>query len=353
MRIAIFSFFSGCGLLDRGFEDAGFEVVFVNEYNPSFLKCYQHNRPVEPRYGYSTADVEDYLGVLKEQLKSIISEARKEFDFVGFIGGPPCPDFSIAGKGAGAAGSNGRLTGVYSDLINEFQPDFFLLENVKGLTMPKHRDYFEQLLGSFADRFYTEWQLVNALDYGVPQDRTRVIIQGFNRQKFTPMLINWDIVKLYNHKAIKKLPWPEENPFVTDSELPPPAGIAIDLTVEMWFKRNRTEQHPNSVNQIISEITADNHHLTLPEGGRRNQSVLRLHRWKYAPTLSRGHGAINFHPYKPRRLTVAEALAIQSAPIEFTLPTELPKTHLYQTVANAVPYLMAKGLAKTLRGVLK
>ena len=65
---------------------------------------------------------------------------------VGFIGGPPCPDFSIGGKNKGREGENGKLAKSYIDMICRFQPDFFLFENVKGLVKTqKHREYFEEL----------------------------------------------------------------------------------------------------------------------------------------------------------------------------------------------------------------
>ncbi|WP_200850688.1 DNA cytosine methyltransferase, partial [Klebsiella pneumoniae] len=65
---------------------------------------------------------------------------------IGFIGGPPCPDFSVAGKNKGRDGENGKLSQSYIDIIVEMKPDFFLFENVKGLYRTlKHREFFEHL----------------------------------------------------------------------------------------------------------------------------------------------------------------------------------------------------------------
>ena len=132
-RPTIFSFFSGAGFLDLGFEDMGYEVAYVNEFHKPFLEAYQHSRGImghpEPRFGYDSRSIEE---ISASDLKSGIKTAREEGQIVGFIGGPPCPDFSVGGKNRGKEGENGNLSKVYIDLICQAQPDFFLFENVKG-----------------------------------------------------------------------------------------------------------------------------------------------------------------------------------------------------------------------------
>lgn len=351
MKIAVFSFFSGCGLLDLGFEDAGFEVVFVNEYMPQFLAAYQHNRPdTEPLFGYHSNSITDFLGDKKEQLRNYLAVAKQHFDYVGFIGGPPCPDFSVAGKNAGGDGKNGQLSGVYADLLAEFQPDLFLFENVKGLvTTPKHKVYFEQLLGKLKPHFWLTWEVVNALAYGVPQNRERVIILGFKQKT----AVNWEAQQRYDAKAVKKLPWPKVSPFgVPRGELPPPAGVPLELAIEYWFEHNQTSRHPNAAD-IVGKMNPNTMlYYSLAEGERQRQSAYRPHRWKYLNTFSPGNLAIPIHPYQTRRLNVAECLAIQSAPASFSIPANLTLTEKYKLTGNAVPYLMALGLAKTIKDSL-
>lgn len=73
-------------------------------------------------------------------------QLKNEGRLTGFIGGPPCPDFSVAGKNKGRDGENGRLSQSYIDIILEMKPDFFLFENVKGLyRTSKHREFFDHL----------------------------------------------------------------------------------------------------------------------------------------------------------------------------------------------------------------
>lgn len=117
----IFSFFSGSGFLDLGFETSGYIVDSVNEYSPSFTNAYRYARDkmgiAEPRFGYSK-DITDFLSQEgSKQLKENVNTIRNEGGLIGFIGGPPCPDFSIAGKQKGREGDNGKLSQSYTDLI--------------------------------------------------------------------------------------------------------------------------------------------------------------------------------------------------------------------------------------------
>lgn len=90
----------------------------------------------EPEYGYFNDDICDYL---EENSKlDILIEKDKRDSIIGFIGGPPCPDFSTAGKNKGINGDNGKLSKTYFDLICKEKPDFFVFENVKGLWRTKN-----------------------------------------------------------------------------------------------------------------------------------------------------------------------------------------------------------------------
>ena len=128
VKTEVCSFFSGLGILDLGFEDAGFNISFVNEYNKAFLEAYKYTRgDFLPKYGYSNLSVEEYLN---DDVWNRTFKKKFDADFVGFIGGPPCPDFSTAGRNKGVEGKNGILTDVYVNLIIKRKPDFFVLENV-------------------------------------------------------------------------------------------------------------------------------------------------------------------------------------------------------------------------------
>lgn len=117
-KISIFSFFSGIGILDLAFEKNGYNIVFVNEYDNLFIESYRYARMQmnlrAPIYGYRNDSAERYARRRgKKNLLALIAQEREKGNLVGFIGGPPCPDFSVAGKNAGVDGENGRLTKIY------------------------------------------------------------------------------------------------------------------------------------------------------------------------------------------------------------------------------------------------
>src|SRR4028119_92908 len=150
----IFSFFAGSGFLDLGFELSGFDIVYVNEINPSFMEAYRYSRQKLnlslPEYGYHDGEEGDVNKLIEGEqalgLWSLIQDVRRSTNIVGFIGGPPCPDFSVGGKNRGSEGDQGKLSACYIELICQQKPDFFLFENVKGLwKTQKHRIFFEKI----------------------------------------------------------------------------------------------------------------------------------------------------------------------------------------------------------------
>ena len=100
---SVFSFFSGTGFLDLGFEVAGFEIAFANEIHPEFVEAYRHARSAMglplPRYGIACDSIDDHLHPpASVVLATRVAGAHELGQSVGFIGGPPCPDFSVGGK---------------------------------------------------------------------------------------------------------------------------------------------------------------------------------------------------------------------------------------------------------------
>lgn len=345
---AIFSFFSGSGFLDLGFENAGFDVVFVNEFHPPFMDAYKYSREklgkTLPRFGYAMESIETIDHTF---IKNSIKAIKKENRAIGFIGGPPCPDFSVAGKNKGKDGENGRLSKSYVDLIIEMTPDFFLFENVKGLYRTlKHREFFEQIKKELSLAGYTlHERLINSIEYGAPQDRERIILVGFLDKSLSETFI-WNEQK-YPNKDAFQYPWPTKNVFSENSFNSCPSGIPKELTVEYWFKKNDVDNHPNSKHRFNAKAGLTRF-LTVDEGDDSKKSYKRLHRWRYSPTAAYGNNEVHLHPYQPRRISVAEALAIQSLPKEFELPGYMTLSNMFKTVGNGVPYLASLGIAKSI-----
>jgi DNA (cytosine-5)-methyltransferase 1 len=365
-KIKIFSFFSGSGFLDLGFEKAGYEIELVNEFQPNFMRAYKYSREVmglpKPTYGYFNIDVNDFLGERKSELDGYIKDARKDGSLVGFIGGPPCPDFSIAGKQRGKDGENGKLSLSYVKLIISERPDFFLFENVKGLWRTKrHREFFEELKGMLHDVGYeTTERLTNALEYGAPQDRDRILMFGVHKDVIKDVYhgrldINtfpWEKYQLYKLDEVKALPWPKTDPYVENSKTACPEGIPENLTVEYWFEKNDVTNHPNA-NDYFQPKAGKAKMEIIAEGDDSKKSYKRLHRWRYSPTVAYGNNEVHLHPYKTRRLSAAEAMALQTLPAEFSLPIDMTLTDKFKTIGNGVPFVLANGIAKTIKDFLE
>ncbi len=369
-RASIFSFFSGAGFLDLGFELSGFNIAYVSEIHSPFMEAYRYSRqclklPL-PEYGYhegEDADVTNLTnGKQARHLWELIQDCRKSSEWIGFIGGPPCPDFSIGGKNRGQEGDNGKLSACYTELICQQQPDFFLFENVKGLwRTKKHRTFFEQLKQKLIQSGYclTE-RLINAKEYGVPQDRDRIILIGFrqsliqdlgikvfNPGKLPIEIFPWNKNIAYPKSKVFSYSWPTTNQFEEDSIIPCPDGIPQELTVEYWFRKNDVLNHPNA-QHFFKPRAGIKRFASVDEGDDSKKSYKRPHRWRYSPTACYGNNEVHLHPYKIRRLSVAEALAIQSLPENFALPDNLSLSNMFKTIGNGVPYLAAKGLALTI-----
>jgi DNA (cytosine-5)-methyltransferase 1 len=369
-KIGIFSFFAGAGFLDLGFEKTGFfETLFVNEYHRPFMDIYKGAREsmriMPPKFGHHIADINNFLEREKlNELQDLLNISQREYWAVGFIGGPPCPDFSVAGKNRGKEGENGKLSGIYTDLICKTKPDFFLFENVKGLwRTKKHRAFYESLKEKFiSNGFLLTERLINSIEFGVPQDRDRIILIGFKRDFLirntyevngTPFLwnFNWDFAVKYDKKKIFNLPWQRIEPFIEDSHRTKPDIIPKELTIQYWFEKNDILNHENQ-SKYFTPKAGIIKFQSVDEGDDSKKSYKRLHRWRYSPTAAYGNNEVHLHPYKARRISVAEALAIQSMPKEFVIPDKITLTNSFKAIGNGVPYLAANGLARTILNFL-
>jgi DNA (cytosine-5)-methyltransferase 1 len=230
-QLKVISLFTGAGGLDIGFENAGFTISVALESDPSCCDTLHANRPLMPIINQRIEDV---------TVEHVLETAKlKPLEAALVIGGPPCQSFSIAGLRKGLDDDRGRLLFEFVRIIRGTLPFGFVLENVKGLVNWDSGRAVRLLIEELAKPIeyeghtysYTiaEPQVLNAMDYGVPQHRERVVIVG-NRMNLPFMYP----IKLMRDKpmsvwsAIGGLPNPE-----------PPSAMAIRVSETIKARREK------------------------------------------------------------------------------------------------------------------
>lgn len=172
----IIDLFSGIGGLSLGFEQAGFHVVSAIDMWPDAIKTYNHNR--KEKVG-QVITVEEFN-------ESVLPGLLKKHKINGIIGGPPCQGFSTVGQRIIEDPRN-KLYLEFYKAVKQAKPDFFLIENVRGMMTLNKGAFVNDILERFGENglgYTISYKLVNAANYGVPQNRYRVIFVGIKGKKF-------------------------------------------------------------------------------------------------------------------------------------------------------------------------
>lgn len=172
--------FSGAGGMSLGFEQAGFDVVAAVEIDPIHAATHKFNFPECAVIPKSVTDVTG------EDIRTTAKIGGKQVDVV--FGGAPCQGFSLIGQRALDDPRN-SLVRDFVRLVKELDASYFVFENVKGLTVGKHRKFLFELIEEFEALGYAvqkDWRVLNAADYAVPQDRQRLILIGAKQGKDLP-----------------------------------------------------------------------------------------------------------------------------------------------------------------------
>ena len=180
------------------------------------------------------------------------------------------------------------------------------------------------------------------------------LLGGMTKRGFHDAL-RWEVFQSYK-SLISNMKWPSartSNVSSIDNWAKNLSEKIRLLTVEKCWESRNVTNHPNHQNQTRQRPTTVDKISRLPEGNATGKSYHRLSRYKYAFTAAYGHNEVPIHPVENRRISVAEALATQSLPTDFSLPTNMGISALYKAVGNGVPYLMAKGLAEMIFSFLK
>lgn len=167
--------FAGAGGMSLGFEQAGFDVVAAIEIDPIHAAVHEYNFPecaVIPR---------SITEVTGSDIRRIAGIGTRRVDVV--FGGPPCQGFSMIGQRAFDDPRN-SLVKDFVRIVRELDASYFVFENVKGLTLGKHKKFLEEVIEAFEASGYNvtkEWKVLNACEHGVPQDRQRLFLMGSKR----------------------------------------------------------------------------------------------------------------------------------------------------------------------------
>lgn len=172
--------FAGAGGMSLGFEQAGFDVVAAVEIDPVHCAVHKYNFP-------ETAIISSSVSKLTAaEIRKAAGIGNRRVDCV--FGGPPCQGFSLIGQRALEDPRN-SLVLEFVRIVAELDARTFVFENVKGLTLGKHRMFLSELVEAFDRAGYnlrTPWKVLNAANYGVPQYRERLILLGAKKGSKLP-----------------------------------------------------------------------------------------------------------------------------------------------------------------------
>jgi DNA (cytosine-5)-methyltransferase 1 len=355
--------FAGAGGLSLGFEQAGFDVVAAVEIDPIHAAIHEFNFPLCKTVCRS---VENISG---DELRRVAGLGECEIDVV--FGGAPCQGFSMIGKRAFDDPRN-SLVRHFVRLVVELNAKYFVFENVKGLTIGRHKRFLQELIESFQDAGYDvveDYRVLNAADYGVPQDRRRLFLMGCRRGLRLPAYPDpTESVKV--REALSDLPNAEDFEALRASEnvrarLGNPSkyaaqlrGIETDVTDFGYARHFDSELLTASLRTEHTEVSRRRFAET--EHGK-TEPISRFHKLNpdgVCNTLRAGtasdRGAFTsprpIHPEFPRVITVREAARLHSYPDWFRFHST--KWHGFRQIGNSVPPRLGRAVAGAVIGAM-
>lgn len=355
--------FAGCGGLSTGLEQAGFIPWFVNEIEPNFCNTYRMNHP-------QLSDEQFYVGDIKELNKHIEEYRHLLKDITLVCGGPPCQGFSMANRQRIIDDPRNNLYKAYLTFLKEVRPLFFVMENVRGM-----RNKIDEIQQDFAEYLGEEYQysfaILNAQDYGVPQNRERFIMIG-NRLGINPKQIFEEIYRFKRTPFVLKdilegLPSLRSKTEKGKSDIEcVESGFTVcehtylindfyhfingDKVIDKLYNHKnrynndrdieifrRLPQGANSLHESIADI--------MPYSRRNNifkDKYFKLRESQVCRTIT-SHMKYDcnmyIHPWEARGLSPREAARVQTFPDDYIFTG--PQNAWYAQIGNAVPVKLA------------
>ena len=351
MEPTVIDLFAGVGGLSLGFEMEGFDILLANEFDQSIATAYKENQK-------STNVVVGDITSL--DLSKVFGEYVNKIDVV--IGGPPCQGFSQKGKRKTINDERNFLFKHYVEVVKFVKPKYFVMENVPNLLTAEKGFFLNEIKGLFKGYGYSiRYGVLNAADYGVPQNRRRAIIIG--KYLATPpelplpckqKVTIWDAISdlAYLESGEGEFEQEYRNSPKSDYEKKMRKGSKI-LYNHMATKHSALALErlslipPNAGKEILPKehITKSVYSGTWSRMKQNDVAVTITTRFD---TPSSGKFT---HPFLNRAITVREAARLQSFPDTFKFIGS--KMSQMKQVGNAVPPLLARKIARVIMNDIK
>jgi len=324
--LQLISVFSGAGGMDHGFHQAGFRTIFSADNNEAAVNTFNRNFPGR------VSHCVDLGKTYAKNFLAMIESASPRCQPKGIIGGPPCQGVSRGNTQSRSSDPRNTLMTTYTRLLNALEEqygiDFFVFENVPDLQSIRNENRYTTLMRALRKCFVVHQKILNAADFGVPQNRERLFIVGINKK----------------HRQAENFKFPvgsgvRKSVRQTIRNLPPPT----------FFKRGICGEdiphHPNhwTMNPKSPRFFA-------PEGTSTGRSFRRLDWDQPSHTVAYGHREIHVHPNGTRRLSIYEAMLLQGFNPAYRMLGNLSEQ--VTQVSNAVAPPVAFALAKAIRRLL-
>lgn len=347
--------FAGVGGLSLGFEQAGFDIVAAVDIDPIHCAAHKFNFPRTATICRSAVELTG------KELRKQAGIGSKDIDVV--VGGAPCQGFSLIGKRAMDDKRN-QLVHHFVRLVLELNPKYFVFENVKGLTLGKHRQFLQEVIDSFQSAGYdvvADYRVLNAADYGVPQDRRRLFLMGARKGLKLPSYpepsgsatVKDAIGDLPDAESIPEL-WERDWSKAKHGRASTYASYLRGKNDDPTDFSHRRQFDPRLLtSSMLTKHTAlsKSRFMSTPPG--EVEPISRFKRLALdgvCNTLRAGtasdRGAFTsprpIHPMHPRVITVREAARLHSYPDWFRF--HATKWHGFRQIGNSVPPMLGRAV---------
>ena len=376
--------FAGAGGMTLGFEQAGFDVLAAVEFDPIHASVHEYNFP------FWTTICKSVTDTTGREIRAKSAIGDRDIDVV--FGGPPCQGFSLMGK-RNLEDDRNSLVSHFVRLVLDLKPKFFVMENVKGITIGKQKEVLHQTIANFQQQGYEvreNYQVLNAANYGVPQNRRRLFLVGCRQGLHLPDYPAPSTQPPSKKSTVKKstvrkrkqsidnllLPTPNVQDAIGDipevnyyPELEHRDWVVADYGSPSFYAsqlRNLVSIQDNYAysreynSQLLTCSRRTKHTArtmarfaaTIPGKSDRISHFYRLDLKGLCTTLRAGtasnRGAHTsprpIHPITPRCITVREAARLHSYPDWFMF--HVTKWHGFRQIGNSVPPLLAQAVAR-------